>query len=107
MAWYVVAVIGDEILKGRTHDTNSHFLCKRLHNVGVIVKKVRGMNRVQREESQACETYLYDAAPLVIAREQPKIMARTMKKRTPPPGIIFLSGLTGSVGYQRRRIVEP
>lgn len=33
-------VIGDEILSGSQVDTNSNFLCKRLHQKGVIVKKV-------------------------------------------------------------------
>ena len=38
-----VSVIGDEILKGHVHDTNSHFLCKRLFSLGVKVTKVRSM----------------------------------------------------------------
>ena len=35
-----VSVVGDEILKGQTQDTNSHFLCKRLFALGVEVKQV-------------------------------------------------------------------
>ena len=34
------SVIGDEILKGHTYDTNSHFLCKELYALGVKVEKV-------------------------------------------------------------------
>ncbi|KAL8614105.1 hypothetical protein ACOMHN_026322 [Nucella lapillus] len=34
------AVVGDEILKGHTTDTNSHFICKRLFALGVEVKRV-------------------------------------------------------------------
>ena len=34
------AVIGDEILKGHVHDSNSHFITKNLFSLGVKVKKV-------------------------------------------------------------------
>lgn len=33
-------VIGDEILKGQVRDTNSHFLAKQLHSLGVKLEKV-------------------------------------------------------------------
>ncbi|XP_065574285.1 probable FAD synthase isoform X2 [Artemia franciscana] len=36
----VIIVTGDEILKGQTQDTNSHFLCQRLYKLGVKVGKI-------------------------------------------------------------------
>ncbi|KAK7099571.1 hypothetical protein V1264_003694 [Littorina saxatilis] len=35
-----IIIVGDEILKGQTQDTNSHFLCRRLFALGVEVKRV-------------------------------------------------------------------
>ncbi len=35
-----VIIIGDEILKGQTQDTNSWFLCRRLHSLGLRVDRV-------------------------------------------------------------------
>ena len=41
--WCVLStpVVGDEILKGRVQDTNSHYLCQQLWLCGVRVSKVR------------------------------------------------------------------
>ncbi|XP_047471677.1 FAD synthase-like isoform X1 [Penaeus chinensis] len=35
-----IIIIGDEILKGQTRDTNTHFLSKNLHSFGVKVQRV-------------------------------------------------------------------
>jgi hypothetical protein len=35
-----LSVIGDEILKGHVHDTNSYFIAKTLYKLGLKVDKV-------------------------------------------------------------------
>ena len=35
-----IIIIGDEILKGQTCDTNTHFLTRRLKNLGVNVRRI-------------------------------------------------------------------
>ncbi|XP_077994187.1 FAD synthase-like [Glandiceps talaboti] len=35
-----IIIIGDEILKGHTQDTNSFFLCKQLYSLGVKVQRI-------------------------------------------------------------------
>ena len=34
-------VIGDEILSGRTRDTNMHYLAKELGKIGILLQEVR------------------------------------------------------------------
>ncbi|CAL2031326.1 unnamed protein product [Caenorhabditis brenneri] len=58
-----IVVIGDEILKGTTRDTNSHFLCKRLHKLGVNIKKISvvgdDVSEISREVHSASSLYDY------------------------------------------------
>ena len=35
-----IVIIGNEVLSGKTHDTNSHFLCAELRQLGVEVEKI-------------------------------------------------------------------
>ena len=35
-----IIIIGNEVLSGKTHDTNSHFLCVELRRLGVEVQKI-------------------------------------------------------------------
>ncbi|XP_076370970.1 FAD synthase-like isoform X2 [Tachypleus tridentatus] len=35
-----IVIVGDEILKGHTRDTNSHFLCRGLYDIGVKVLRI-------------------------------------------------------------------
>ncbi|PSN54309.1 FAD synthase [Blattella germanica] len=35
-----IIVIGDEVLKGQVHDTNSHFIVKNMYKLGVKVQKI-------------------------------------------------------------------
>src|SRR5574342_231578 len=35
-----IVIIGNEVLSGKTQDTNSYFLCKELRQLGVEVQKI-------------------------------------------------------------------
>ena len=36
-----ILVIGDEILSGRTHDTNSNFIAKKLTESGISLEEIK------------------------------------------------------------------
>lgn len=35
----VICIVGDEILTGQTHDTNGHYMARRLYEIGVAVER--------------------------------------------------------------------
>ncbi|XP_068236465.1 FAD synthase-like isoform X2 [Palaemon carinicauda] len=57
------ALIGDEILKGQTQDTNSYFLSKHLHSFGVKVVRISvipdELQTIAEEVRQFSEKYTY------------------------------------------------
>eukprot|EP01066_Platyproteum_vivax_P014268 Platyproteum_vivax@DN6398_c0_g2_i2.p1 len=40
-------IIGDEVLKGRTHDTNSHFTAKQLYKLGINLERIEVIGDIQ------------------------------------------------------------
>lgn len=58
-----IIIIGDEILKGQTQDTNTFFFTKHLHSFGVKVKRVSvipdDVETIAKEVAQFSEQYTY------------------------------------------------
>uniref|UniRef100_A0A0P4W1D7 FAD synthase n=2 Tax=Scylla olivacea TaxID=85551 RepID=A0A0P4W1D7_SCYOL len=58
-----IIIIGDEILKGQTQDTNTFFMTKHLHSYGVKVKRVSvipdDVETISKEVAQFSEQYTY------------------------------------------------
>lgn len=52
-----IIVIGDEILKGEVHDTNSHHAMKIFHKLGIKVEKVSIIGDVKNEISQEVKLF--------------------------------------------------
>ena len=50
----IISVIGDEILKGQTPDTNSSFICRHLFSWGVKVRRVGNSALVNLCMTQKC-----------------------------------------------------
>uniref|UniRef100_A0A1I7TGH0 MoCF_biosynth domain-containing protein n=1 Tax=Caenorhabditis tropicalis TaxID=1561998 RepID=A0A1I7TGH0_9PELO len=64
-----IVVIGDEILKGTTKDTNSHFLCKRLHKLGVNIRKVSEASLVREDYTNTSQISVVGDDVSEISRE--------------------------------------
>ncbi|XP_066963477.1 FAD synthase-like [Macrobrachium rosenbergii] len=58
-----IIIIGDEILKGQTLDTNSHFLTKQLYSLGVRVERISvipdDLQIIAKEVNQFSEKYTF------------------------------------------------
>ena len=58
-----IIIIGDEILKGQTCDTNTHFLTRRLKSLGVNVRRVSvipdELNTIAQEVQKFSKEYQY------------------------------------------------
>ncbi|XP_070557327.1 FAD synthase-like [Ptychodera flava] len=58
-----IIIIGDEILKGHTQDTNSFFLCKQLYSLGVKVERVSviadSLAAISKEISEFSSNYTH------------------------------------------------
>ncbi|CAG9771065.1 unnamed protein product [Ceutorhynchus assimilis] len=58
-----IIVIGDEILRGEVQDTNSAFLAKELHNLGIELKKITvipdNVNTISEEVIEFSKKYNY------------------------------------------------
>jgi molybdenum cofactor synthesis domain-containing protein len=58
-----IIIVGDEILSGKVHDSNSHFLATELRALGVDVKRISvvpdEMDTVAREVSEFSEAFDY------------------------------------------------
>lgn len=52
-----ILVIGDEILKGQTEDTNSRYLAKEIYQMGVKVKKISVIGDVVNEVSEEVKLF--------------------------------------------------
>ncbi len=57
----VILSIGDEILIGRTLDTNSHLISKKLNDVGIVVKRISALSDDPKDIKQSFFNAIVDA----------------------------------------------
>ncbi|MCK4966113.1 damage-inducible protein CinA, partial [bacterium] len=60
-----IVIIGDEILSGETHDSNSHSIVKKLTEIGIKTGRITVVGDTKEEISNAVRSALRQAGIVV------------------------------------------